>query len=411
MHMMQNNDATAANKLEGEVPAEIIAQLESLDKALKTNKRLYAEIKDINLANELNTLESNMAKLSRLIGQQKSIITQERYKTTGLAEKIGLDHRIIQNVQKSREQGSKSPQFGRLHALDYLHEVVTMNERQLDELWGSVQKMRQMLERLQRDDGDLMSISRNELAGHIQRFDKIFETVATQVYSLSEATEKLRDTFMEQRKNLGFGVRFDPFEKQRERQRMIDAYSSLKGVDAFPSQNAILSLSEFLPKQQAPPAQPQFGSTPFGQPMGAGLGTTSSLFGAQKPPAFSFNQPVAVQQPSSLFGPPKPTASVPLFGPAAVSTAAVTSLFGAPTTTSAPPSSLPLFGAAAPQSSASVPIQQQTMAAASSSQPNVPPFGFSNTLSSATSGTLFKGSASSQPSGSRPPLFGGLSNK
>jgi hypothetical protein len=71
----------------------------------------------------------------------------------GLAEKIGLDHRIIQNVQKSREQGSKSPQFGRLHALDYLHEVVTMNERQLDELWGSVQKMRQMLERLQRDDG------------------------------------------------------------------------------------------------------------------------------------------------------------------------------------------------------------------------------------------------------------------
>jgi hypothetical protein len=180
---------------------------------------------------------------------------------------------------------------------------------------------------------------------------------------------------MEQRKNLGIGVRFDPFEKQRERQRMIDAYSSLKGliefesylwfcleglffpgVDAFPSQNAILSLSEFLPKQQAPPAQPQFGSSnssfihywafkpkltfaaPFGQPMGAGLGTTSSLFGAQKPPAFSFNQPAAIQQPSSLFGPPKPTASVPLFGPAAVSTAAVTSLFGAPTTTSAPPS-------------------------------------------------------------------------
>ena len=31
MHMMQNNDATAANKLEGEVPAEIIAQLESLE--------------------------------------------------------------------------------------------------------------------------------------------------------------------------------------------------------------------------------------------------------------------------------------------------------------------------------------------------------------------------------------------
>lgn len=85
---------------------------------------------------------------------------------------------------------------------------------------------------------------------------------------------------MEQRKGI-FNDQFgqSPFQKRKERQQMIDAYSSLKGyritfnfikmisklgVDAFPSPNAILSLSEYFPKQQMV-AQPQsqFGTSLF----------------------------------------------------------------------------------------------------------------------------------------------------
>lgn len=71
----------------------------------------------------------------------------------GLAEKIGLDQRIAQNIEKNKEQAAQKPQqFGRVNYLDYLHEMATLNERQLDELWQSVQKMRQMLERMQREE-------------------------------------------------------------------------------------------------------------------------------------------------------------------------------------------------------------------------------------------------------------------
>jgi hypothetical protein len=70
-----------------------------------------------------------------------------------LAEKIGLDQRIAANIQRGREQSSKNPQYGRFQSLDYLHEVASLNERQLDNLWGTVQKLRQMLQRLQQVDG------------------------------------------------------------------------------------------------------------------------------------------------------------------------------------------------------------------------------------------------------------------
>jgi hypothetical protein len=131
-----------------------------------------------------------------------------------LAEKIGLDQRIAANIQRGREQSSKNPQYGRFQSLDYLHEVASLNERQLDNLWGTVQKLRQMLQRLQQVDGvgfhfiianrqykekviiqtafsfqDPTMLSHSDLADHIQRFDKIFEMVATQVYTLNESSE------------------------------------------------------------------------------------------------------------------------------------------------------------------------------------------------------------------------------
>lgn len=440
------------NVLEAEVPTELLTQLSTLENAIRENKSLYAQIKDTNPANELQELEAKVLKVGRLITQQKSAIKEERMKSAALAEKVGLDQRIAQNIQKCRaeqQQQAQQPsqttgmasgiggggmanpmlmmggtQFGgggagggRLmmgivpHSLDYLHEMAAINERQLEEQWATVQRLQLVLNRLLRQDEDdeNLALSHRDLAEHIQRFDKIFETVALQVYSLSEASEKLRDSFMEYRKLLGGSAIVDPFERRKQRQRMVDAYSALKGVDAFPSPNAIMSLSEFLRKQQQlgqipGSQQAQFGTTPFaaGTFGAAGIGGGTSLFGAAPrpaaPPAFSFNQPAL----SAAAG---PTGTVPsLFGgakPAATQAGGISSLFGGGTT---PTSGTAIRPAGAPQTALPgtmtappafqlVAGQQQQAQQQPQQQATVPPFGFSNTLSSASSGTLFKGSA------------------
>uniref|UniRef100_A0A1I8BVK0 Nucleoporin p58/p45 n=1 Tax=Meloidogyne hapla TaxID=6305 RepID=A0A1I8BVK0_MELHA len=325
---MQLSTPSNLQPLEASVPAELLAQLEILEKTLKENKQLYSELKNENPSNEMTSLESKVSGLGRLISQYKGVLKEERLKNSVLAEKINLDQKISQNIQKSRDQTTK-----RSHSIDYLHDVASLNERQLEDLWGSVQKLSKTLERLKSDDLDSTSISRSELAAHIQRFDQIFETVASQVYLVNEATEKLRDCFTERRKKIYGQFDADPFEKAKERQNIINSYSTLKGVDAFPSSNALLSLSEYLPRQPSQSTQPQFGSTPFGQPLQQQT-ATSSLFGNVSKPAtaFSFNSPSVTS--SSLFGiANKPTINTPLFGTAPVTATTTSSLFAQPAST------------------------------------------------------------------------------
>nr|CAD2178281.1 unnamed protein product [Meloidogyne enterolobii]CAD2205640.1 unnamed protein product [Meloidogyne enterolobii] len=385
---MQLSTPSNLQPLEAPVPPELLAQLEILEKTLKENKQIYSELKNENPSNEMTSLESKVTGLGRLISQYKVFLKEERLKNSVLSEKINLDQKISQNIQKSRDQQTK-----RGHSIDYLHEVASLNERQLEELWGSVQKLSKTLERLKSDDSDSTSISRSELAAHIQRFDQIFEAVAGQVYLVNEATEKLRDCFIERRKKIYGQFDADPFEKAKERQNIINSYSTLKGVDAFPSSNAILSLSEYLPRQPSQSSQPQFGITPFGQPLQPQQ-TGTSLFGVNvsKPPtSFSFNNPSVTS--SLLFGTAnKPAANTSLFGTASATTT-TTSLFGQPTTATTSLASIPLFGSTTTQQSTA---GQQPAGTAL----------FSNTLNSASSGTLFKGSAVATPN--RPTLFGGL---
>uniref|UniRef100_A0A915P5K6 Nucleoporin p58/p45 n=1 Tax=Meloidogyne floridensis TaxID=298350 RepID=A0A915P5K6_9BILA len=376
---MQLSTPSNLQPLEAPVPPELLAQLEILEKTLKENKQIYSELKNENPSNEMTSLESKVTGLGRLISQYKGVLKEERLKNSVLSEKINLDQKISQNIQKSRDQQTK-----RGHSIDYLHEVASLNERQLEELWGSVQKLSKTLERLKSDDSDCTSISRSELAAHIQRFDQIFEAVAGQ---------KLRDCFIERRKKIYGQFDADPFEKAKERQNIINSYSTLKGVDAFPSSNAILSLSEYLPRQPSQSSQPQFGITPFGQPIQQQQ-TGTSLFGVNvsKPPtSFSFNNPSVTS--SLLFGTAnKPAANTSLFGTASATTT-TTSLFGQPTTATTSLASIPLFGSTTTQQSTA---GQQPAGTAL----------FSNTLNSASSGTLFKGSAVATPN--RPTLFGGL---
>uniref|UniRef100_A0A914LPX2 Nucleoporin p58/p45 n=1 Tax=Meloidogyne incognita TaxID=6306 RepID=A0A914LPX2_MELIC len=385
---MQLSTPSNLQPLEAPVPPELLAQLEILEKTLKENKQIYSELKNESPSNEMTSLESKVTGLGRLISQYKGFLKGERLKNSVLSEKINLDQKISQNIQKSRDQQTK-----RGHSIDYLHEVASLNERQLEDLWGSVQKLSKTLERLKSDDSDSTSISRSELAAHIQRFDQIFEAVAGQVYLVNEATEKLRDCFIERRKKIYGQFDADPFEKAKERQNIINSYSTLKGVDAFPSSNAILSLSEYLPRQPSQSAQPQFGITPFGPPLQQQQPGTS-LFGVNvsKPPtSFSFNNPSVTS--SLLFGTAnKPATNTSLFGTASATTT-TTSLFGQPTTATTSLASIPLFGSTTTQQSTA---GQQPAGTAL----------FSNTLNSASSGTLFKGSAVATPN--RPTLFGGL---
>uniref|UniRef100_A0A914HUA3 Nucleoporin p58/p45 n=1 Tax=Globodera rostochiensis TaxID=31243 RepID=A0A914HUA3_GLORO len=285
-----------------EVPDVLSAQLVVLIKALNENMRLYTECKEIKIGEELKNLEEKAAKVFLSINSHKSLVKRERMRVAETAKKIGLDQRIAHSIQRTRDNLARNPQFGRVHSVDFLHEVAAQNEQALVEQWETVGKLRQILDRLRKSDEE-PSLSQHDLADHLNRFDGIFEQVATQVYAVSDSAEKLRDVYLEQRRKLGghFAL-IDPFEKHKERQRLIDAYSALKGIDAFPSSNALLQLGEYLPKQPTVPAQSQFGMTQFGQPPGGG----GLPFGASKPPAFSFT-PSAQQSSTNIFGVQKPT--------------------------------------------------------------------------------------------------------
>lgn len=70
-----------------------------------------------------------------------------------MAQKIGLDQRIAHNIQRTRENLAKNnPQFGRVHSVDFLHEVAAQNEQALAEQWKTVGKLREFLEQLQKAD-------------------------------------------------------------------------------------------------------------------------------------------------------------------------------------------------------------------------------------------------------------------
>lgn len=87
----------------------------------------------------------------------------------------------------------------------------------------------------------------------------------------------MKETYLEQRKQIHGRFGINPFEKQRERRQKIETFCELKGlfeaqvqtttaykfnqflgIDPFPTHNTILSLSEYIPKQTV--QQQPFGS-------------------------------------------------------------------------------------------------------------------------------------------------------
>jgi hypothetical protein len=57
---------------------------------MKENKNILAQIKDMNPVNELNALETKMAKLAPLINRQKTLIKEERLKSAGLMRETNI---------------------------------------------------------------------------------------------------------------------------------------------------------------------------------------------------------------------------------------------------------------------------------------------------------------------------------
>uniref|UniRef100_A0A915E4U9 Uncharacterized protein n=1 Tax=Ditylenchus dipsaci TaxID=166011 RepID=A0A915E4U9_9BILA len=170
-----------------------------------------------------------------------------------------------------------------MQAMEYMHDIAGQHEHNLEEYRSNLNKLENILNYLvQENDGCSNVVSQKDLCDHIKRFDEIFATVANQVYSVNEDIEKLKDNYLEQRRKIYGRYASDPFQKQTNRDRkVIDVFSNLKGMDAFPSQSAILSMSQFMPKQAvAQPNAPTFGAPSFTSGTGIGIGGGMSNFNA-----------------------------------------------------------------------------------------------------------------------------------
>lgn len=331
------NIVIMASTLEGEVPAELMQQFEILVKAMKENKQITIENTSLSSPDRWIYLQDQIDKVSKLCTGQKEFVRNRRLKNDVLIRKLRNDQKVSCQAIKADEVLRKSSEFGRGRTIEYLQALALEQEETLIEYHSKIEKLRNLIIDLRRFmEGEEFNVSYDNLIKHIQRFDQIYVDVSQQVYRLDDEINKLKETYLEQRKQIHGRFGINPFEKQRERRQKIETFCELKGIDPFPTHNTILSLSEYIPKQTV---QQQ----PFGSPAQS-LGGTS-LFGPKTGATFPFSQPSS--NVSTLFGSKPQTASP--FGQTVISTSA-------------------------PQSTST----------------------FSSTLSSAASGTLFKGSATTK---------------
>jgi len=348
--------------LDGEVPAEILEQLENLKKAFKENKKLSADFRDKESVSNYDELDDLANGVAHHICRFKKFISNELVKNNVLSDKLSRDNVIARQITKSKDT-IKNQDYVRLNSIEYMSEITNSYEKSLTEHRTTIEKLRQIIESLQRaSEIEGTDISPKNLQDHIKRFDQIFSAVANQVHCIAEEIEKAKDVYLEKRGQIYGRFGIDPFEERKERKRIIDTYSKLKGIDAFPSSNAMLSLSEYLPK---PSTQQLFGAAPT-----FGFGSKPLLSTAQTTSPFSFTLP-----------PNSSSTTIPIYGSKQTS---ASSLFAPVTTTPA----------------MNTPAGPSTATAAGSM------LSFSNTLSSASSGTLFKGSAANPFAPTTKPLFG-----
>uniref|UniRef100_A0A914CK28 Nucleoporin Nup58 n=1 Tax=Acrobeloides nanus TaxID=290746 RepID=A0A914CK28_9BILA len=359
----QIQSQTNINPKDGEVPTPILSEFDTLKKSMKENNRLAEEFRIA--SNSKNTeilkVDDETNAIRSLLFQQKSVVQKFRYKTKALLEKVKMDLRMCEQAHQRKESMGKNPRHGHNQAIQYMHGIVDQYEKNLMESREMLAKLEKIILSILDRDETAKQITQKELVDHLERFDALFKSVTMQVYNTDSQVQDLKDVFLEQRRRIS---RFapNPFEKRKDTLREQDPYASIKGIDPFPSQTALMELSEYLPKTNLPTTtMPTFGSG----------GTASSLF-APRPATTPFSFQSNTTAPS-LF--PKP--------------------FGTATTTSAPSlfsSTAPLFG-----STTGAAVATSTPATTTAPSSTIPTFG--STFSSSASGTLFGGSASK-------PLFG-----
>ncbi|KAI1731468.1 nucleoporin p58/p45 [Ditylenchus destructor] len=351
-------DQSVKDVLEGEVPKPILDQLDVLKKTLKENRDLSNEF-GINASTDtLKQMDANITQTERLLKTQQSLLAKERLRAKGLSDKVVRDGRMASQVTKRHEMLTKNPQYGRMQAIEYMYDIAGECEKTLVDHRETLSKLDHILKNLQDDSTDSKRrITKKDLYEHIRRFDDIYSAIAAQVYIAGDEVEKVKDTFLDKRQKIYGGYASDPFEKRKDRQKIIDAFSDLKGFDAFPSQNAILSISQYMPKAPVAQSGAVFGSTlgPGGLSSGGtslfgpthkhpALGQAASGLGSSATPFFA-NQSSGSATPfgatntqTSAFGKPMGPAfgqpqQTSFFG--STSTPAAAPLFGQTTTTSA----------------------------------------------------------------------------
>ncbi|KAI1718062.1 zinc-finger double domain-containing protein [Ditylenchus destructor] len=372
-------DQSVKDVLEGEVHKAILDQLEVLKKTLKENRDLSNEF-GINASTDtLKQMDANIKQTERLLK------TQQR-----LSDKVVRDGRMASQVTKRHEMLTKNPQYGRMQAIEYMYDIAGECEKTLVDHRETLSKLDHILKNLQDESTDSKRrITKKDLYEHIRRFDDIYSAIAAQVYIAGDEVEKVKDTFLDKRRKIYGGYASDPFEKRKDRQKIIDAFSDLRGFDAFPSQNAILSISQYMAKAPVAQSGAVFGSTlgPGGLSSGGtslfgptpkhpALGQAASGLGSSATPFFASNSSGsatpfgATTTQTSAFGKPMGPAfgqpqQTSFFG--STSTPAAAPLFGQTTTTSAGQQGT-AFGFGGQQTQPS--LQQST-----STAPSASPFG------------------------------------
>jgi prefoldin subunit 5 len=346
---------TQQNPLDGEVPQELLNEFEALKKKMKHNKELAEEFAIVS-SDDSARIEERITKALCYLQDQKTALQRAREKITAIANTVTMDNRMAEQVHRRYEMMSKNPQYGRDHAVHYMKTMV-------DQYEGSIMEYKQTLSRVDQIMASMLDevlsnnvqrFTQRDLYGHLQRFDDIFRAVAQQVHDVNDQVQELKEIFVEQRKKVYGRFVPNPFQKRKDTLENVDAFSSLKGVDAFPSQTALMSLSEYLPKT-------------------AQLASTST-FG----------------QGGSLFAPKPATTSSFLFNTGGTVGAAAPSLFSKTFSTTVTTASSILPTTTTTPSLFSTPASSATAASTN----------FGNTLNSSASGTLFGGSAI------KTPLFG-----
>uniref|UniRef100_A0A915E6S1 Uncharacterized protein n=1 Tax=Ditylenchus dipsaci TaxID=166011 RepID=A0A915E6S1_9BILA len=202
----------AKEVLQGEVPKEILDQLEILKKALTENKKLAGECGLKATDEDFRKLDEDTQKTTRYLNEQKCLVNKELVRGYALTEKVTKDYRMAAQVLHRHQALTKDPQYGRMQAMEYMHDVAGQHEQNLDEYEVTLDRLEQLLNGIQQDsDVKQNEITEADLKEHVRRFDEIYSVVAAQAYAANEEVQKLKDSYLENWQKV-FGRYANPFQ-------------------------------------------------------------------------------------------------------------------------------------------------------------------------------------------------------